>query len=361
MKRIGYIFEKIINVENIKFAIVKACEHKKKTRFIEKLLNNKTYYAQQIRDMILIGDFVPTIVKHKKVKDQTKERDVAVPKFYPDQVIHWAVCLQLHQLFMKSMYLYNCGSVPERGGLYAKKYIEKVHEKLRSKKSYTLKLDIRKYFNNVNHKKLEELFEKRIKDKKVLAMLHNIINCGEKGLPIGFYTSQWFANFYLMELDHYIKEELHIKYFARYVDDMVLIDTNKKKLHKARIKIQEYLKTNAYGVELKDNWQLWKTFTRPLDFIGYRFYENYTVLRKRIFKKMKRQVSRIKKEKTVRIVRARALSSYMGWLKYSSNSRSFYIKYIRPVCSKKWICRIISHDSKRRNNYDNQKWNKCKS
>lgn len=358
MKRIGYIYEKIIDLKNLELAIVKACEHKKKNKFIVNLLNNKSFYAQEIRTLILKGEFHPLIIKRKRVKETTKVRDIAVPKFYPDQIIHWAVCLQLNQIFMKGMYKYNCGSIPNRGGVYAKKYIEKCYSLLKEKKSYTLKLDIKKYFYNISHEKIEELFREKIKDKKVLEILHRIIDCGEDGLPIGFYTSQWFANFYLHKLDNFIKQTLQIKYYVRYVDDMVLIDTNKRKLHKAVIEIQKYLDDNNYYVKLKDNWQLWKTFSRPLDFLGFRFYKNYTLLRKGILKKLKRQVMRVGKEKTLRICRARALTSYMGWLKQTSVSRSFYVKHIKPTCSKKWVGRIISHDSKRRNKNDSKRRNK---
>ena len=175
MKRIGYIYEKIIDVKNIEFAIKKACEHKTKNKFIQNLLANKEAYALKIRKLLEDGRFKPLIIKHKKIKEQTKVRDIAVPKFYPDQIIHWAVCLQLQQIFMKDMYLYNCGSVPGRGGICAKKYVERVYNKLNNRKSYTLKLDIKKYFNNINHEKLESLFAKKIKDEKVLKLIHNIV------------------------------------------------------------------------------------------------------------------------------------------------------------------------------------------
>lgn len=324
MKRIGYIYEKIVDVKNIKYAIKKACEHKKKSSNIKNLLANPDYYANEIRQLLLSGKFKPTIVAHKKVKESTKERDVAIPKFYPDQIIHWAICIQLNKIFMKGMYQFNCGSIPLRGGLYAKKYVERIYKKVKGTKTYTAKLDIRKYFNNISHSKLEWLFRKKIKDEKVLSLLHDVIDCGEKGLPIGFYTSQWFANFFLMDFDHFVKEQLHIKYYVRYVDDMVLIDSNKKKLHKAIHLIQQYFNENDYGLELKDNWQVWKTFSRPLDFLGYKFYENYTLLRKKILKKYKRQLKRVKAEKTVRICRAVRIMSYMGWMKHCSVSRSFY-------------------------------------
>jgi RNA-directed DNA polymerase len=361
MKRIGYIYEKIIDIKNIEYAIVKACEHKKKKGYIVKLLNNKTIYAEHIQNLLISGKFKPTIVAHKQVKDTAKQRDVAIPKFYPDQIIHWAVCLQLNKVFMKGMYQFNCGSVPGRGVMYAKNYIERAYRNLDNKKSYTAQLDIKKYFSNISHEKLEELLAKRIKDKKVLDLIHTILHCGEKGLPIGFYTSQWFANFYFMEVDHFIKEKLRMKYYVRYADDMIMVDINKKKIHKAIRTLPAYLEENKYLVKIKDNWQIWKTFTRPLNFLGYKFYKGYTILRLCILKKLKRQLRRIKKDGTLRIIRATRISSYIGWLKHTDNSKSFYLKYIKPVCSKKWISRIISHDSKRRNQNDSKKWHKSKN
>lgn len=362
MKRIGYIYEKIIDVKNIELAIINACEHKTKKGFIRKLLDNTNIYAEKIRNLLISGNYKPTIVDHVKKRDTGKERDIAIPKFYPDQIIHWAVCLQLNEVFMKGMYQFNCGSVPGRGVMYAKNYIERAYRKLNDVKSYTSQLDIKKYFRNISHSKLEELFAKRIKDKKVLNLIHTILDCGETGLPIGFYTSQWFANFYFMEVDHYIKEQLKIKYYVRYADDMVMVDVNKKKIHKAIRALQLYLDKNNYLVKIKDNWQVWKTFTRPLNFLGYKFYKDYTILRLPILKKLKRQIRRVKKDGTLRIVRATKISSYIGWLKHTDNSKSFYLKYIKPVCSKKWISRIISHDSKRRNKKnDSKKRNKSKN
>ena len=349
MKRVGNIWENIIQIDNIDKAIKECCKHKKKTPFVIKLLDNTDYFAHEIQDILVNDKYIPTIMKHKQIKEGAKIRDITIPKFYPDQIIHWAVCLQLKPIFMKDMYEYNCGSIPNRGVIYAKKYVERVYNNLENKKSYTAKLDIRKYYGNISQEKLIELLEGKIKDKKVIALLKTIIKSGEKGLPIGFYTSQWLSNVYLTEVDHFIKEQLHIKYYVRYVDDLVWIDTNKRKLHKALIDLKEYLAKNNYNIEIKDNWQMWKTFSRPLDFLGYRFHKGYVDLRKNILKKLKRQLRRVEKEKTLIIVRAKRLNSYLGWLKQINNSKQFYEKYIIPICSKGWISRIISHNSKREN------------
>lgn len=99
----------------------------------------------------------------------------------------------------------------------------------------------KKYYPSIDKEILKNKFRKIFKDKELLWLL-NIIVGSEENLPIGFYTSQWFANFFLTDLDHYIKENLKIKYYIRYADDMVLFSNNKKNLHKARILIEEYLK-----------------------------------------------------------------------------------------------------------------------
>ena len=81
----------------------------------------------------------------------------------------------------------------------------------------------------------------------------------------GNFTSQWFANFYLQDLDHFIKEKMKVKYYLRYMDDMVLFGRNKKELHKIKNLIDEFLKQE--GLKLKENWQLFKVDSRPLDFL----------------------------------------------------------------------------------------------
>lgn len=85
------------------------------------------------------------------------------------------------------------------------------------------------------------------------------------GYLFGNFMSQWFANFYLQDLDHFIKEKMKVKYYLRYMDDMVLFGRNKKELHKIKHEIDEFLKPE--GLKLKDNWQLFKVDSRPLDFL----------------------------------------------------------------------------------------------
>lgn len=98
------------------------------------------------------------------------------------------------------------------------------------------------------------LLAKHIKDRYVLNLLNTIVESGGDGLPIGYYTSQWLANFYLQGIDHYIKEELGVKYYVRYVDDMVFFDSNKRRLRHIIPLLTAHMLNEGYGLTLKDNW-----------------------------------------------------------------------------------------------------------
>ena len=344
MKRIGYLYEKICDRENIKAAIRNASKGKRDREYVRRISENADYYADEISEMLKSKNYTFHPNRHKTIKDgaSLKERDITIPVFYPDQIIHWAVVQVLQPIFTKGMYRYSCGSVPRRGGIYAKNYIEKVQRKKDAR--YVLKLDIRKFFPSVPHSELKKLLARKIKDKDTLSLLYAIIDNGGEGLPIGYYTSQWFSNFYLQWIDHYIKETLKIKYYVRYVDDMVLIDPNKRKLRKAMRELSERLK--GYGLKIKENWQLWKRYSRPIDFVGYRFYEKYTLLRKRLLLRLMRTVKRIS-QFGLNIQQARRFNSLIGWGTHI-NFRNFYVGKIKPTVSKGLAKRYISRHDKRR-------------
>lgn len=340
MKRIGYLYDKICDIDNIKLAIYNASKGKRNRKYVQKIIRNSDFYAKEISHMLTNETYKFSSNRHKTIKEGSsqKERDITIPLFYPDQIIQWAVIQIIQPILMKGMYQYNCGSVPKRGGLAAKKYIEKIQKRRNAK--YVLKIDIRKFFPSVSHNKLKSLLAKKIKDKKVLNLLFAIIDNGEKGLPIGYYTSQWLSNFYLQEVDHFIKEKLHIKYYVRYVDDMVFIDSNKRKLHKSLKELRLYLEKEQYELQIKDNWQLWRIYSRPIDFVGYRFYKGYTLLRKRLFYRLTKTVRKIKRS-GLNIKRARRFNSLIGWGTHI-NFKSYYVHYIKPIITRNTIKNYIS-------------------
>lgn len=347
MKRVGYVLEKIADIENLNRALNHACRRKKDKPFVKEVLAHRDQYLQRLHDDIMAGTVTLCVYAERSIYDHTshKERLIRVPRFFPDQVLHWAVCLALKPIFMRGMYAYCIGSVPGRGGQCGKRYIDKVYRR-DHKAKYAMKTDIRKFFPSVSNDKMKALFRTKIKDKRALALIDAIIDNGGKGLPIGYYTSQWFSNFYLEKVDHYIKEVLRIRHYVRNVDDMTFIDTAKRKLHRALRSLVAYLDKEGYACRIKDDWQVYPMAKRPLDFLGYCFWRDKTLLRKRTFLGLMRRVGIVKKRGYCTVARARGIASLLGLVKQLPHGKHLYLKYIKPIISKGEMSRIISRYDK---------------
>lgn len=186
-------------------------------------------------------------------------------------------------------------------------------------------------------------------------LLIKIIRTSDKGLPLGFYTSQWFANFYLQDFDHYVKEQLGVKYYMRYMDDMVLLGSNKKELHRVKEQMLEYLQDNLH-VWFKDNWQIFRFDYKDgdahqgrfIDFMGFRFYRDHITMRRTIARKAMRKAAKLGKKDTITPADARQMLAYYGWIKHT-DSYNFVKKYIEPYVDFDELKKIISDDAKRRN------------
>ena len=346
MKRVGYIYEKICSIDNIKRAILKASECKRSRPNVKKILDDMDGYARKIQSMLKNHSYVPSPYRVSVIHDNCagKDRTIYKPKFYPDQIIHWSLMLQLQAPIMRGMYAWSCGSIPGRGVHYCKKHIEKIIRQDHKNTKYCLKMDISKFYPSINKDLLKTSFRSLIKDGEALWLIDTIIDSSEVGIPIGNYTSQWFANWYLQSLDHYIKEVLHVKHYYRYVDDMVLFGRNKKELHKVHKAIEQYL-NDCKSLTIKGNWQVFRFDKRGLDFLGFRFFRTRTVLRKRNALKLRRIVRKTSKKTHISAHTAMRVMSYLGWLKHC-NSENFYNKYIKPYVNIKILKEVISNESR---------------
>lgn len=346
MKRVGNIYPQITSKENIIRAFANASKGKHDRKIVIKIMNNLEYYIQEIQDMLTNKTYIPSPYIVLRIHDGTrkKERTIYKPKFYPDQIIHWALMQQIEPIMMRGMYDLCCASIRNRGILKASRYIKRILVNDRKNTKYCLKLDIKKFYPSLDKDILKQKFQRVIKDKDVLNLVYLIIDSSvESGVPIGNYTSQWFANFYLQDLDHYIKEQLKVKYYVRYMDDMLLFHKNKKELHKIRIALNEFL--GKEKLKIKENWQLFKVGSRPLDFIGYRFYRGYTTLRDSNFLRIKRRIKKVYKKKKMDYMDACAIISYIGWLKHC-DSYKFKEKYVNPYVNLKKCKGVVRNATK---------------
>ena len=214
---------------------------------------------------------------------------------------------------------------------------------------YELKMDIRHFFDTVPHDKLKAKLRKTIHDEKMLDLLFRIIDVTDIGIPLGFYTSQWLSNWYLQGLDHYIKERLGAVHYMRYMDDMVIFGSNKKVLHRTRQAISDYLE-NELGLSLKDNWQVFRFSYgndkgRDLDFMGFRFFRNRTILRKTIMYKATRKARKLSRKERPTIHDARQMLSYLGWID-CTDTYKMYRKWIKPYIRRVYQKLVKPYSSK---------------
>lgn len=343
MKSYNHLYEKFISDENIRLAIKNCCKHKLKRRRFRELHDNPDKYIDWIRKQAI--NFYND--KHTPIQIydgiQRKKRMIIVPSFR-EQIIHHMVVNVLKPIFMKPMYEHSYGSIPNRGGTLGMKTIKKWLSKDVRNTKYCLKMDIKKYFDSVPHEIAIEKLRKQIRDKRFLNVLKEIINVNNEGLPLGFYTSQWLANWYLTGLDHYIKENLLASYYIRYMNDMVIFGSNKRKLHKIRISIEKYLRDNL-GLLLKENWQVFPLKSRFLDFMGYRFYRNRITLRKSILIKACRKARRIAKKKpTIHMIKQTL--SYLGWFTQTNTYNVFSEKFAKYINIQNLKRRVKRYDKR---------------
>ena len=355
MKTYKRLYDKCLDKEYIKAEILVAAKGKRKRKDVVRTLANIDRYVDKIYEILLTESYKPHLPRETVISEGTrpKKRIIRKIRFF-DQIIHHIVIDACKDVFMQGMYVYCCGSVPGRGIHYGKKYIERWVQTDFKNTKYCAQMDIRHYFESVDHEVLKRRLRKRIADKRMLWLLDTIIDSGGEGIPLGFYTSQWFANYLLEDLDHYIKEQLHVKYYVRYLDDMVIFGRNKKELHRARAAIAEHLEKEL-NLQMKGNWQLFRmVYTdrngkergRALDFLGFRFYREKTILRKSLMLRITRTAGRISRKKKPTVYDAASMLSYMGWIT-NSDSYLMYESRIKPQIEVKQLKEIVSRHSRK--------------
>lgn len=171
---------------------------------------------------------------HKFMIYDPKEREIQAIS-YRDRIVQHTLCDNyLTPLFEKKFIYDNCACRKGKGTHFALKRFKQFMQEFYNKHGNNgriIKLDMAKYFNSINHDVLKNLLNKSIYDKDVLKLCHKVIDSynfqENKGLPMGNQSSQCFALLYLNSIDHMLKEKLHIKYYVRYMDDIVMIVKDK--------------------------------------------------------------------------------------------------------------------------------------
>lgn len=240
---------------------------------------------------------------------------------YKDRIVHqWYVYEFIKPYILPRLITDTFACIDKRGTHLCVKKTQEYMKKMSIKynKYYILKCDVKKYFYNINKDILFNIMKKYIRDKKLLNLTKILIYDSEdpKGIPIGNYTSQYYANIYLNELDHYVKEELKIKYYLRYMDDFVIMLPTKEECKNILRNIKIFL-LNTLKLELNNKSRYYPN-KFGINFCGYIIHENYILLRDRSKKKIKKE----NRNKTFMYKR------YYGHLKHA-NCYNFLRKIIK--------------------------------
>jgi RNA-directed DNA polymerase len=307
MKRLNNLYHQICSLDNLNLADKIARKGKSRQPGVIEHDRFREKNIQKLHEML--------INKSYKTSDYTtftifepKERIIYRLPYFPDRILHHAIMNVLEPLFVSTFTADTYSCIKGRG-IHAA--VRGVKEALKDdyETQYCLKLDIKKFYPNINHEVLKLLLRKKIKDNDLLCLLDEIIDSTD-GLPIGNYLSQYFANFYLTYFDHWIKEEKGAKYYFRYADDLVILSSDKAYLHQMLFDIRNYMAINL-KLSIKGNYQIFPVDDRGIDFVGYVFRHTHTLLRKSIKQNFARMIARNSN--------LQSIASYNGWASHCNS------------------------------------------
>ena len=326
MKRYGYLYEQVYDMDNLRLAHKMARKGKTWYADVRMVDSNPDKYLSRLAKSLKEQTYKTSPYVDFTIIDKGKERDISKLPYYPDRICHWAIMLVLEPIFMKTFISDTYASIPGRGVHLASNRIRKALRDVEGTQ-YCLKMDIKKYFPSIDHGILKQKLRKKIKDEKMLWLLDEIIDSYDNGIPIGNYLSQYFANFYLSEIDHAIKERLRCKYYWRYMDDMVILSDDKERLWWCFSYIDSMV--NRLNLQMKRNYQVFPVDKRGVDFLGFVHYHGYTMLRKKIAQRIKKKSHELQSRKLVERDR-NSVMSYYGWLIHA-NCKNFIHIYLDNI------------------------------
>lgn len=365
MKRIGFLFDEICSMDNLRLAFHNAKKGKGWYKEVKLIEQRPGYYLAGLQWMLKTGNFHTSEYETFKKVEGKKERVIYKLPFFPDRIMQWAVIQVIEPSLLNCFTDDSYSAIPNMGIHKALNKIRKAVDKHPEEMTYCLKIDCKKFYPSIDHDILKKLFRHKYKDPALLALIDEVIDSistcpatpenitfyesigkpvnvvqynGEPfidgvGIPIGNYFSQYDGNFYLTGFDHWMKEVKRVKHYYRYMDDICVFADSKERLQQLLSEINQYLRNNL-NLRMKDNYQIFPSFIRGVDFVGYRVFRNYTLLRRSTCDSMKRKMTalRVKVEsgKEMNYSEWCSIASYKGWVKHC-NSHRLTEKYIAPV------------------------------
>ena len=316
MKRIGNLWDSIISKENIEAAYLSARKGKVWQRTIQRFDENLEENLDAVRVSLANKTFHTAPYRSKKVFEP-KERDIFILPFAPDRIVQHALMRVIEpiweSLFIHDSYACRKGKGMHKGSTRTMEFVRR--------NEYCLKCDISKFYPSVRHDVLSAIVRRKVKCPETIWLIDDIIDSfpGETNVPIGNYTSQWFGNLYLNELDTFVKHELRCRDYLRYCDDFCLFSDDKGYLNECAARIREFLCVHlALRMSKCDLFPV----ARGVDFLGYRHFKDFVLLRKSTTRRIKQRLKALPwKIRSKILTKERGLSSIastLGWIQWGN-------------------------------------------
>lgn len=350
VKRIGYLYEKVYDKNNLLEAHYKARKDKGHYPEVRRVDANLKKCIDEIHDMLKSGSYTfhPDEYRTKKIVDKGKERTLHIAPYYPHRIIQWAIILVIGDEMKKRFIPTTYASVEGKGQLKASLDLRRALKH----NSHYLQMDVRKFYPSIDRGVAKSQLRRLIKDGKLLRLLDTIIDSspGDSGLPLGSLLSQWLGNWYLTPLDRYIKQNLRVKHYYRYCDDLVILGNGRKELNQLLGKVLYYTRHNL-KLDIKPSYRL-RGIDQGIDFVGYVHYKNKTLLRRRnkyAIRSLYHKLNNKSKRSDLTPTDISRLSAYIGWVKYC-DCDGLRAKYIDPILerweSMYYTNRVVQSNSK---------------
>jgi len=320
MKRYGNLFQKIVDPSNIYLGYRLARKGKTWQDTIKIFEDNLENNLENIYNSLVNHTFTTSRYETFTIYEPKRRLIYKLP-FNPDRIVQHAV-MNIVEPIWESFFIHDSYACRKGKGIHAgskrtMEFIRKV-----GKGGYCLKMDISKFYPSINHDILFNIIERKIKCHDTLNLLEDIIYSIKDGynVPVGNYTSQWLGNLYLNELDQFAKCELKVQHYIRYCDDFIFFHQDKRFLHSVAASIEDFL-ADTLNLKLSKN----RVFPirQGIDFLGYRHFPNYILLRKSAAQRIKRRVKKLPQllgSKNISPLQFQSsIASTKGWLKWCNS------------------------------------------
>jgi hypothetical protein len=307
-KRVGFLFERAFTMENLYAAFIDARKDKRKKRSTMKFEINLGAQLKALHEELHSDSYRPRAYVQFYVYEP-KKRLINAPAFR-DLVVQHAIYRVIYKIFDSSFidtsYACRKGGGTHKASVYTQREMRKY-----SGDEYFVKLDIRKFFYSIDRDILKKLFEKKIKDKRFVNLMCEFADMNDaRGIPIGNLLSQIYALTYMNRVDHFIKRELKVTSYVRYVDDFIMIGLSLEEAKAFKLAAEKFVQ-DELGLQLS-HWHIQK-IKRGINFVGYRTWKSIKFVRKHSIYKMKKAIKKVKLESIISLI-GHAVST--GTMKY---------------------------------------------